>query len=126
MIQAEFRKRRKRDETVMCRIGVSPIKVSFSNQCHSTLRRVSKANSTPYVKYEVLISDLLPCVSKGAHKSIHYLYFFLLTVLNVTSPQTTRVIWYNSLLFKIFFLFFFFFFFSNKRDKSSNAKLESA
>ena len=50
--------------------------------------RVSKAGSTPYVNCKVLISDLLSCVSESVHKSIHYRYFFLLTVLNVTSTQT--------------------------------------
>ena len=50
--------------------------------------RVSKAGSTPYVNCKVLISDLLSCVSESAHKSIHYRYHFLLTVLNVTSTQT--------------------------------------
>ena len=49
---------------------------------------VSKAGSTPYVNCKVLISDLLSCVSESAHKSIHYRYHFLLTVLNVTSTQT--------------------------------------
>ena len=88
MIQAEFEKRRKRDETVMCKIGVLPIWVFLSNQCHSSLGRVSKAGSTPYVNCKVLISDLLSCVSESAHKSIHSCYFFFLTVLNVTSTQT--------------------------------------